>query len=82
MVVVVSGIIGMPVSDEAVGDSAGGTCTPVNAVIDGTDMGVTIFLLLPEAGMPISTLDTGTPVKEGAVSDSARGSCTPVNAVV
>ena len=64
-----------------VGDSAGGTCTPDNAVIDGTDTGVTIFLLIPEAGTPISVVDTGTPVKEGAVSDSARGSCTPVNAV-
>ena len=45
-----------------VGDSAGGTCTPVNAVIDGADMWVIIFLLLPEAGMPISVVDTGTPV--------------------
>ena len=44
--------------------------------------GVTIFLLLPGAGTPISALDTGTPVKKGAVSESARGSCTPVNAVV
>ena len=40
-----------------------------------------IFLLIPEAGTPISVVDTGTPVKEGAVSDSARGSCMPVNAV-
>ena len=81
-VVVVSGVIGTPVSDDAVSDSAGGTCMPVNAVIDGTDTGVMIFLLLPEAGTPISAVDTGMSVKEGAVNDSARGSCMPVNAVV
>ena len=57
-------------------------CTPVNAVIDGTDTGVTIFLLLTGADTPISALDTGMPVKMGAVSKSARGSYMPVNAVV
>ena len=56
-VVVVSGVIGMPVSDDAVGDSAGGTCTPVNAVIDGTDTGIKIFLFLPEAGTPNPSLN-------------------------
>ena len=82
VVVVVSGVMSMPISDGAVGDSAGGTCTPVNAVIDGTDTGATLFLILQEAGTPISALVTGTPVNEDVVSDSASGSCTPVNAVV